>query len=185
MASTTKQVDRAGVMFWFGRNHVVCNHWSITVRAFIHQTCMARSWHKTDKSDIVQPYTSLHICSKCLRASLPCPWMANPPSMAVQVTTSCGRLSLHLQCSHILHTCHASYSPKTTTDSKALWMIWSWARLPSSNCNHSGTCIQHPQKSNRVGLHIFLLHCLNSSRAFCPSPHFTCPNTMAFQVTMF
>jgi hypothetical protein len=26
------------------------------------------------------------------------------------------------------------------------------------NCNHTGTCIQHPHNSNRIWLHMFLLH---------------------------
>jgi len=144
MASMAKKVSHAGVMFQPCRNHIECDYWSITVYAFIHQTCMATSWQKAKKATSFC-CTPSHICSKCLRASLPCPCMAHPPSMAFQVTTSWDAILLiTLQASSMLP--HFAYmSTKLfstmTSDSQPLWMICSWAHLASSRatmwCMHS------------------------------------------------
>ncbi len=61
IASMAKKVNHACVMLQFCRNHVNCDHWSITVHPAIHQTCIATSWQKTNKSDIIWLYTFTHL----------------------------------------------------------------------------------------------------------------------------
>jgi hypothetical protein len=57
MAGTAKKVIHAGVVFQFWQSLVSCAHWSTTAQAFQPKTCMATSWQKTNKSDIIWLYT--------------------------------------------------------------------------------------------------------------------------------
>jgi hypothetical protein len=108
--------------------------------------------------------------------------MAHPPSMAFQVTIFWDGILLHtLQASSRLpHFAYMSMKllPTKTSESYPLWMICSWAHLPSSS-----TTIQHPHRKTEFGRTPSCCNCQNSSSAFCPCPHSTCPNIMAAQVT--
>ncbi len=66
---------------------MVCDHWNIPAHAF-HSPNLHSYKHREHKQKwyhlvIITP--SSHIHSKCWRASLPCPRMADAPSMAFQV----------------------------------------------------------------------------------------------------
>ncbi len=127
-----------------------------------------------------------HICS---RVSLPCPCIEHPPSMVFQVTTYILRWHLDENSPTSSMFPHFAYMstklPHTkTSDSKPILNDPVMNTPALFKCNQVGTCIEHPHKSYRVWLYTFLLHiCWNSSKAFCPCLHFTCPNITTFQVT--
>ncbi len=119
----------ATFMFQFHRNLVKCHHWTIAAYAFIHQTCTATSWQKTNKGDIILLYTFFQkIWSKCLRFSFPWPYMAQCTSKIIfQETASCDGILLNtLQASSMLP--YFTYMstklvPTKTSESHPLWMI--------------------------------------------------------------
>ncbi len=73
--------------------------------------------------------------------------------------------------------------PTETSDLKPLWMIWWWTHLPSSRAAKLAHAFSTPTKETEPVRTLSGCICPNSSSAFCPWLHFTCPNTMAFQVT--
>ncbi len=111
------------------------------------------AWLQADKRQIKVISSgctpSSHICAKCLRASLPCPCMANPPSMAFQVTTPRDGILLNtLQASSMLpHFAYMSTKllPTKTSDSKPLWMSCLWTNLPSSSAPNSAHALTPEQ----------------------------------------
>jgi len=206
MANADQKVEHAGVMLQFCTNHIACDHWSITVHAFIHQNCMATSWQKRNKSDIIWLYI-LHIYSKCFRNSLLCPCTAHSPSMAVQVTTSWDGIMLNtfaiLQKSYSLwsqgillktfHTLSSTYTstfcmhvnkllPKKTSDSKPLLIICSWTYWHSSSITTLAHAFSTLTKVTGSSHTSSCCICWNSCSAFWPCPHFRCPKIMAFQL---
>jgi len=130
---------------------------------------------------------SSHICSKYVRASLSCPCVANPPSMEFQETTSRNGISLNtlLASSMLPHFAYMSTKlfPINTSESHPLWMICSWAHLPSSSATKLAHAFTTPTKVTESGFTPSCCICENSSSAFCPCAHFPCHNIMAFQVT--
>jgi len=112
-----KKVNHTGVMFQFCRNYIVCDNWSMTAHAFIHQNCMATSQQKTNKSDIIWLYTFFTNLFKMFKSFLTMPmhgwhnlqvWQSKLLHFEM---TSCWALSKLPQCSHTLHTCQPSYCP--------------------------------------------------------------------------
>jgi len=129
---------------------------------------------------------SSHIYSKCLGASLPSQCMAHPPSMAFQVTTFRDGILLNtIQASSMLphlHTCPPSYSPRRHQTLNRLNNLLMNTPAPFKG-NYAGTGNQHPTKVIESGNTPSYCICPNSSSAFYPCPHFTCPNIMVLQVT--
>ncbi len=62
-------------------------------------------------------------------------------------------------------------------------MICSWACLPSSSATTLAHAFSTPTKVTVSGCKHSCCICQNRSNAFCPCPHFTCPNIMAVQET--
>jgi hypothetical protein len=69
------------------------------------------------------------------------------------------------------------------TPHKPLWMIRSWACLPSSSASTLAQAFSTPTKAPQSGCTPFCCIYLNSSNASHPCPHFTYPNIMAVQQT--
>ncbi len=97
---------------------MVCDHWSITAHAF-HPPNLHSYNHREHKQEwyhlaIIKP--SSHIRSKCWRASLPCPCMADAPSMAFQVY-QISRWHL-VQHSQLPNAPNSHPGPSTSWDSK-------------------------------------------------------------------
>ncbi len=164
MASTAKKVNNAGVMFQLWWNHVNCAHWSITVHAFIHQTCMATSRQKTNKSDIIWLNTFFTHPPKKLKSFL---------TMAMHGTSSKHGIPwTHITWWHlvenspsILHAPTFCIHVNQASRHKNIWIPSIFNDLlvcaPALfQCNYAGTCIQHSHISNRVWAHTFLLHLL-------------------------
>jgi hypothetical protein len=73
MASTARKVNYAGIVFKCCAYTVNEAHGIKVGQAFIHQ-----AWpqaERSNKTDIIYLDISSHICLKCSRASLPCPWI--------------------------------------------------------------------------------------------------------------
>jgi hypothetical protein len=80
MPSKAKKADRAGIVFQFCRNHVNCAHQSITVRSpSSTKPALLQAHTRQTKVTSSGCTHSSPICSKCIRASLQCLCMANPP----------------------------------------------------------------------------------------------------------
>ncbi len=172
MVSTAKKVNHAVVMFQFCMIPVVSDHWSIQVHGFIHQTCMATGWQKTNKSDIIWVYTFFTHLFKMFKSF---------PNMPMHSTSSqYGIPSHHISRCHVLEHCPSILNAPTfcihinqTIPHKDIWLQTNLNDLVMNTPdlfkhNHAGTCIQHPHKSNRVWLHTFLLHLPKEFQ--CPLP---------------
>jgi len=173
-------------MFQFCRNHLVCDHWSITVHAFIHQTFMATSWQKTKQKWY---HLAVHLHTS-VQKDLELPYHAHVwhvlyiwhskwpyPEMA-----SCWTLSKHPPCSHILHAVHQA----TPTQRYLNPIHFQWSAhehtylLQGRLTTHA---FSTPTKVTEFGHTPSCCNCQNSSSVFCPCLHFTCHNIKAFQVT--
>ncbi len=111
--------------------------------SFKHKKCRLAStkpvWLQADRrhTEVISfDCTFSHICSNVLRASLLCPCMAHPPSTAFKETIFQAGISLNTQWASSMLPDFAYMSiklfPKETSKSHPLWMICSWAHLPSS-----------------------------------------------------
>ncbi len=134
---------------------------------------------------------SSQICSKCLRASLPCPYMDGTtskygsPSYYILrwhlVEHSLSFLNAPTLCIHVNQaTAHAK-----TSDSKSLWMTCWWTYLLFSIATMVAHAFSTPTKVTEFGHTPSCCICWNSSSAFCPWSNFTCPNIMAVKVSTF
>ncbi len=99
--------------------------------------------------------TPSHTCSKCWRASLPCPCMAHPPSMTFQVTISQDIIlwNTFQASSMLLHVAHMSTKifPTKTSNSQPFWMSFSSANLPSSRATMLAHAFSTPTKVTEFG----------------------------------
>jgi hypothetical protein len=175
-------------MFQFCRNYIVCDNWSMTAHAFIHQTCMATSRQKTNKSDSFGFTSSSHIYSK---ASLPCPGMDGTsskygsPSYYISrwhlVEHSLSFLNAPTLCIHV----NQATTCAKTSDSKSLWTTCWWTYMRFSIATMVAHAFSTPTKVTEFGHTPSCCICWNRFSAFCSWSHFTCPNIMAVQVSTF
>jgi hypothetical protein len=115
--------------------------------------------------------------------------MAHPLSMAFQVAKFQDGILLNtLQASSIVpHFAYMStklFVTKTFELYPQSMMCW-WTHLPSSVTTTLAHAFSTHTKVTGLGHTPSCCICQNSSSTFCPSPHFTCPNIMAFQVITF
>ncbi len=189
MASMAKKVNNIGVMFQFCRNPIDCAHQSKTVHAFIHQTCIAPRWQKTNKSDIIWLYTIFLHLFKMFKSFLTKPMHDTSFKYGIP-SGNFSRWNLVEHSPSILNSPTLCLHVNQAICHKDIWIISTvnnvLVNTPALfSYNHTGTCIQHPHKSNRAWAHTFLLHLSKQFKHLLPSPHFTCPNIMAFQVITF
>jgi hypothetical protein len=151
------------------------------MQAFIQQTWMATSWQKTNKSDIVFLQTFLHNCSKCWRASLSCSCMGTSSKYG---SPSYHILRWHPPCSYMLHTCQPSYYPPQRPQTpNHFWNVCTWTHLPSSSAIMLAHAFGTPQKSQSLAIRCPVAFVEIAPVNSTLTPHFTCPNAMAFQET--
>ncbi len=132
MASTTKKVDHAGLMFQFCRNHIVCDHWSINSPCLhppiLHWYKLTEDKQKWYHLAVHLLHTSVQVTKFCLLNTLHASSTLPHFEMA-----SSGTLSKHPQCSHIFHKCQASYSTERhQTHNDFEWAVCNNC-LPSSD----------------------------------------------------
>ncbi len=132
---------------------IVCEHWSITAHAFIHQTCMAKRWQKTNKSYIIWVHTFTHLF-KMFKSFLTTPMHGTSSKYSIP---SDHILRWHLveHSPNILNAptfciCQPSYGHKNIC-SKPLWMICSWAHQPSSSATMLAHAFSTPTKVTKLG----------------------------------
>ncbi len=117
-----------------------------------------------------------HIWSKCLTASLPCPCI-------LQVQHSHQVMASHWALLKQPLWEHFAYMPTKLFPAE---LIDEWYAHEHTWPLHLQICLQMhsaPPQSGRLRAHNSCFISWNSSSAFWPSPNFTCPHTMAFQVT--
>ncbi len=187
MASMAKKVNHAGVMIQFCRNHMDCGHWSITAHAFIQQTCMATTWQKTNKSHIIWLYTFFTHPLKMFKSFLSMPMHGTSSKYGIG-SNYISRWHLVEHSPSILHAptfCIHVHQATAHTNIwiPSIWMICSWAHLPSSSATKLAHAFSTPTKVTESDLKPCCCICWNSSNSFWPCPHFTCPNIMLFQMT--
>jgi hypothetical protein len=103
------------------------------------------------------------------------------------VTTSCEGILLNtLQASSMLP--HFAYIIYQTISNKDIWIPTVWmvcwcAHLPSSSATTHAHAFSTPTKVTESSCTLSCCICQNRSSAFCPCPHFSCPDIITFQVT--
>ncbi len=117
--------------------------------------------------------TRSHICWKWLRTSLPCPYMAHPPSIEFQVTKSQdGTTSKNPQGSHILGACPPSCSSqRRQTRNHFEWSAHEHS-YPLQRATTLAYAFSTPTKVTEFGSTPSCCICQN---AYCTWPHFMCP----------
>ncbi len=133
----------------------------IRVHAFIHQTCMATSWQKTNKHGIILLYMFFTHLFKMFRSFLTKPMHGTSSKYGIP-SDHISRWHLVEHYPSILHAPTFAYMstklfPTKTSDSKP------FEQFPDEHtCPLQGQLCWHrqsaPHKSNRIWQHSFLLH---------------------------
>ncbi len=144
-----------GVMFQFCQNYIVCDHWSITMHAFINQTCMVISSQKINKSDIIWLSNLFTNLIKMFNSFLTLPMHGTSSKYAIPRN--------HISKWHLVNTSEHLNAPtfckhvKQTNPHKSIWLQTMMNDLVMNTPavfkhNHDGTsCIQHTHKINGFG----------------------------------
>jgi len=100
------------------------------------------------------------------------------PSVLAHIShvPSVGAWRMLIECStRCLHVMSTKLVPTKTSKSHPLWMICSWAHLPSSSATRLAYAFS---TTTKVDSTLSCWICQNASSAFCPCARFTCPDIM-------